>query len=128
MFGDVIKKLERSKELLLQSSSLAHFQEAQESRLLFSKEFEAQLERTKKDRKLTVIDWLSPISCLGDHEELHRKRDEFPLTTRWIFQEPSLQCWIRPDKTTKQMFWVHGIPGAGKRNMSNLRAFRTEIS
>ena len=116
MFGDVIKKLERSKELLLQSTSLAHFQEAQKNRLLLSKELEEKSERMKKDRKLTVIYWLSPISCLGDHEELHRKRQDFPLTARWIFQEPSMRRWIRPDETTNQVFWVHGIPGAGKEN------------
>lgn len=113
MFADVIKKLERSKELLLQSTSLAHFQEAQKNRLLLSKELEEQSERMKKGRKLTVIEWLSPTSCLGDHEELHRKRQEFPRTARWIIQEPSLRRWIQSNETTNQVFWVHGIPGAG---------------
>ena len=116
MFGDVVKKLERSKELLLQSTSLAHFQEAQNNRLLLSKELEEQSDRMKKNRKLTVVEWLSPIFCRDNHEELQRKRQEYPHTTRWITQEPSLRRWIRPDETTNQIFWVHGIPGAGKKN------------
>lgn len=43
MFEDAIKKLERSKELLLQSASIPHYHEAQEFRLLFAREFEAKL-------------------------------------------------------------------------------------
>ena len=113
MFGGVIKNLERSKELLLQSANVAHFQDAQESRLIFSREFEAQLERTKNDRILTVINWLAPISCDIDHEELQRKRDEFPNTTRWIFKEPLMSRWLQSHGTFDAMFWIYGIPGAG---------------
>ena len=113
MFGDVIKKLERSKLLLLQSANVEHFQEAQEARLIFSREIEALAERTKKDRMLTVIDWLSPTSCCGDHEELQEKRREFPNTTRWIFRESCMHDWLRFDQGAKPMFWLCGIPGAG---------------
>ena len=114
MFGDVIKKLERSKELLLQSANVAHFHEAQEARLLFSREIEVLEERAKKDRMLTVIDWLSPTSCFGDHEELRGKRREFPDTARWILREPSMRDWLRNDDDAKPIFWICGIPGAGK--------------
>lgn len=113
MFGDVIKKLERSKELLLDSASIAHYQEAQESRLLFAQEFETQLERTRQDRMLTVIDWLSPTSCEVDHEELQQKRKEFPDTTSWIFRQDSLRRWLQSDGVSSTMFWICGIPGAG---------------
>ena len=115
MFGDVIKKLERSKELLLQSAGIAHFQEAQEGRLLFTREFEAQLERTKQDRMLAVIDWLSPVSTYVDHEELQRNRSEFPHTTLWIFEESSMQTWLHTKGRSSPIFWICGIPGAGRR-------------
>lgn len=113
MFGDVIKKLERSKELLLQSANVAHYQEAQESRLLFAREFEAQVERTKKERMLTVIDWLSPTSCKVDHEELQEKVKEFPNTTLWIFRQDSTRRWLQLDGRSDPTFWICGIPGAG---------------
>lgn len=113
MFGDVVKKLERSKELLLHSADIAHYQEAQEFRLRFAREFEAQLEETRKKRMLTVIDWLSPTSCDVDHEELQQKRDEFPDTTRWIFTQKSMRHWLQPDGKSNPIFWICGIPGAG---------------
>lgn len=113
MFGDVIKKLERSKELLLHSADIAHYHATQEFRLRIAQEFEAQLERTRKDRMLTVIDWLSPTSCEVDHEELQRKRHEFPDTTRWIFNQDSMRRWLQPDERCNPMFWICGIPGAG---------------
>ena len=114
MFGDVIKKLERSKELLLQSANVAHFHEAQEARLLVSREIEALEERAKKDRMLTVVNWLSPTSCSGDHEELQGKRLEFPDTAQWILKEPCMRDWLRIDGDAKPMFWICGIPGAGR--------------
>ena len=114
MFGDVLKKLERSKELLLQSANIAHFHEAQEARQLFSMELEALSERTKEDRMLTVVDWLSPVSCSVDHEELQAKRHEFPQTTRWIFKQSTIREWLQTDDSTKCMLWICGIPGAGK--------------
>lgn len=113
MFGDVVKKLERSKELLLHSADIAHYQEAQEFRWRFAREFEAQLEETRKKRMLTVIDWLSPTSCDVDHEELQQKRDEFPDTTRWIFTQISMRRWMQPDGKFNPTFWIYGIPGAG---------------
>lgn len=120
MFGDVIKKLERSRELLLHSANIAHYQEAQAHykevqsfRLLFAQEFEAQLERTRNDRKLMVMNWLSSTSCDVDHEELQRKRNEFPDTARWIFKEDSMCRWLQPDGISNPMFWICGIPGAG---------------
>lgn len=114
MFGDVIKKLERSRELLLHSANIAHYQEAQEFRLLFAQKFEAQLEQTRKDQMLTVIDWLSPASCDVDHEELQQRRKEFPDTTHWIFKQNSMRCWLQPDGRANPMFWICGIPGAGR--------------
>ena len=114
-FGDVIKKLERSKELLLQSASIAHFQEAQEGRILFAREFEAQSERTKQDRMLAVIDWLSAASSDVDHEVLQKKRREVPLITRWIFEESSMRSWLHTKGSYSPIFLICGIPGAGRR-------------
>lgn len=114
MFGDVIKKLERSKELLLQSANIVHFQEAQDARLLFTREIENQAKKRNNDRTLAVIEWLSPASCNIDHEELQSMRREYPSTTRWIFKEPSLCRWFQTKMPATSTFWICGIPGAGK--------------
>ena len=92
MFGDVIKKLERSKELLLQSANIVHFREAQDARLLFTREFENQEKKRNNDRTLAVIEWLSPVSCNIDHEELQSMRREYPDTTVPAGYSKNLQC------------------------------------
>lgn len=113
MFGDVIKKLERSKELLLQSANIVHFQEAQNARLLFTREFENQEKKRNNDRMLAVVEWLSPASCNIDHEELQSMRREYPGTTRWIFKELSFCGWVQTERPAASVFWICGIPGAG---------------
>lgn len=127
MFGDVIKKLERSKELLLQSASIAHFQEAQESRLLFTQQFKAQTEHRQNDRKLAVINWLSPVSCSVEHEELQRKRQKFPTTTQWFLKEDSLRHWLQQSRGSDSTYWIFGIPGAGGASLPRQIAFSAYV-
>lgn len=117
----MIKNLERSKQLLIESTSVAHFQAAHLSRLRSIEESEAQTERTKQDRMFKVMDWLSPTSCYADHEELQRKRKEFPHTTRWIFEEPSMRLWLQSDENANSKLWICGIPGAGRKLFRDLQ-------
>lgn len=112
-FGDVAKNLERSKELLVQSASVSHFQEAQNARLLIIREFRAQREHERHEQKITTIDWLSSVSWNDQHEKIQEKRLHFPDTTLWIFNTASLCDWLRNDENCSPVFWLYGIPGAG---------------
>ncbi|KAA6406931.1 MAG: hypothetical protein FRX48_09229 [Lasallia pustulata] len=114
MFEDVLKNLERSKDLLYRSADIASFREAQDSRALFQQQFDAQEERERRDRKSTVLEWLSHESCERFHEELQEKRKGFPNTARWIFQETAYNEWLSGTRARDQPFWISGIPGAGK--------------
>ena len=113
LLGDVTKKLERSRDLLLQSANIAHFQEAQESRLTFTKEFEAQSEQRNGEQIRTVNEWLSPVFSHFDQEELREKRRGFPQTTRWLFDHVSMRTWMQGGEDHKPVFLISGIPGAG---------------
>ena len=114
MFGDVVEKLCRSKELLIQTASVSEFQDAQNARLLITKEFEAQRERDEKERRLSVVEWLSHVTCHSQHEELQERRRVFPSTTRWIYDTISTREWFRNDDESGLILYVYGIPGAGE--------------
>lgn len=119
LFDDVLRKLGRSKELLFHMASVVGFQEAQESRLLCTKEFEVQAKRDCKHRSLTVMEWLSPELCDLQHEEIQEKRLGFPNTTQWIYKTTAMLNWLRRDSTTNPILWLIGIPGAGKEPIAS---------
>ena len=114
MFGDVVEKLRRSKELLIQTASGSEFQQAQNARLLITREFEAQRERDGKEQRLSVIEWLSHVTCHSQHEELQERRRVFPNTTRWLFDTTATRQWFRKDDESGLILYVYGIPGAGE--------------
>jgi len=123
LFGDVLKNLERSRDLLLQSASIAHFQEAQEARIQFTQEFKTRVKREKQEQRLAVIEWLSAdqakrASC-EEHTELQRRRAEFPFTTQWLFNMGAMKGWLRKSDASSPIFWLSGIPGAGNANPSS---------
>ena len=113
MFGDVVGKLRRSKELLIQTASVSEFQEAQNARLLITREFEAQRDRDEKEQRLSVVEWLSHVTCHAQHEELQERRRVFPSTTRWIFDTTATREWFRNDDKSGLILYIYGIPGAG---------------
>jgi hypothetical protein len=113
----VLKNLERSRDLLIQSASIAHFQEAQEARIEFTKKFENQAKREKQEQRLAVIEWLSADQAkranTDEHVELQQRRATFPLTTQWLFNMGAMRGWLREHDASSTIFWLSGIPGAG---------------
>jgi hypothetical protein len=111
VFEDVLKNLDRSKELLLNSADIAHFQESQEARILFTKEFQVLVDGQRKQRRLEVMESLSTGPDFAIlHQELQEIRTGLPGTTRWIFAEPKMMNWLHGSECA---LWVCGIPGAG---------------
>ena len=114
MFGDILKKLDRSRDLILQSANVAHFQKSQEARILFTKEMELLLDEKQNQRRIAITDWLSsePSSAI-QQQELRKIRAMLPQTTRWIFSRPQMSDWLKRTDYTPCTFWLCGIPGAG---------------
>jgi hypothetical protein len=120
LFGDVLKNLERSKQLLLTLADISHFQEAQQHfhvtqkhRLEAQEEFNMNRQRAEKEKLFTVLDWLSPISQSNKHYEIQQHRRKFPLTTQWLFNDRSWLDFINCGAFKPEIFWLSGIPGAG---------------
>ena len=114
MFEDILKKLSRSRELLLQSAHIAHFQESQEARRDISRDFQILLEEQQHTRRLAVMDRLSIESTWKtQHREIRELRLKIPQTTRWIFKEPAMMNWLEGSESASRILWLRGIPGAG---------------
>ena len=114
LYGDVVKNLQRSKDLLIQTASIWHFQEAQDARVRTSQEFEAQKCSHDRQRRFFVIDWLSHVSCQEQHEELRHKRRLYPESTHWIFSTAQFIKWSSGSESSNPVLWIFGIPGAGR--------------
>lgn len=114
MYGDVVKNLARSKELLIQTASVQHFQDAQEARLRNFQRFDDQLYRDEQHRKSFVIDWLSHISCDDWHKQLCQDLSSFPKSTHWIFSQTQVSEWLLGSESCSPILWILGIPGAGR--------------
>jgi hypothetical protein len=103
---DVLENLDRSRKLLFSSANVAHFRTAAD-------DSEAQVEKEKMEQRKAVKQWLSAVSCADYHEELQRKRKQFPGTTQWVLDHPVIKQWLHGPEPVDQPLWLRGIPGAG---------------
>ena len=114
MFGDILKNLERSRSLLMEVASVAHFQDAQQARLFYTADYEERIEKDKKTRMRTVVEWLSADqSHTNQQKALQNIRRELPDSGTWIQKHSLFRDWLREDKGKSLVFWLTGIPGAG---------------
>src|SRR5947207_963966 len=116
MFDDIFSNLERSKDLFYSSASIAHYQAAQEARLQLAIMFKTQQETARAQKRAVVHAWLNPTEHHGWQEQLCDLRREYPQTAKWIFDEPCWNNWFNNEKKNGRIFWVSGIPGAGRRH------------
>ena len=86
MFGEVLKNLDRSKALLINAASVAHFEDAQQAfedaqqaRRLWVADYEERIKRDRKARMYAVVEWLSANkSHIDQQEALQKIRLELP--------------------------------------------------
>ena len=109
LYGDVVQNIERSSQLLVQTTNLAEIQEAQDERVKSNQQFEAQ----DAHRKSLVKDWLSYGPGLDRQQEIRKERCLYPNSTRWVFGTAQSYQWLMALEDTSPIFWLHGIPGAG---------------
>jgi hypothetical protein len=73
----------------------------------------------KPEKRLDLLDWLSPISIDKHHEDL-----KFDLVTAqdsgsWFLKSDQYLDWMDPTKPNR-VLWCPGLPGAGKTVMASL--------
>ena len=67
-------------------------------------------DRLRQDQRKEIFHWLSTIPCESHHREV-RKRI-LPGTGSWLLECPEYLQW--QNSSSSDIFWCHGIPGAGK--------------
>ena len=114
LFGDVVANLNRSRQLLLDAASVAHYTAANDARLRLSKQIETDKEVETQRRRQAVHDWLSAVNCENFQNDLRDIREEFIGTTDWIHNNQLFRRWMTGSTGEDRLFWLSGIPGAGK--------------
>ena len=127
LFGDVVGNLSRSKQLLLETADVAHYAAAHDARILLQKQYEAEAEAENHRRNHVVQDWVAAASCEDIHNSLRERRTDFPGTALWIHKHDTFARWIKDFFTEKQIFWLSGDPGAGKRFSTLINPSITQI-
>lgn len=104
----------RHRELIERKANLEQIQESRDARLQSQASF-AALEREQNLAKTrTVINWLSAADASLDQEAFASARQDIPDSGRWILGEPKIKDWLDPKDSSVPIFWLNGIPGAGK--------------
>ncbi len=100
--------------MLMDSASVAHFEDAQQARRFWVTDYEERRERDQKARMCAVVEWLSADkSHIAQQEALRKIRLELPQCGTWIYKLSPFKDWLREDKGKSPVFWLTGIPGAG---------------
>ena len=72
---------------------------------------------SKLDKKedLQVLEWITPVDYGRQHSDFLRRRQ--PGTGQWLLDSAEYQDWL---KTSEQILFCPGIPGAGKTILTSI--------
>lgn len=73
-------------------------------------------DKLDRDQRREILHWLSTVPCESQHQEAARK--VVKGTGRWLLDRPELLDWQM--SSTSAIFWLHGIPGAGKSKLTTI--------
>lgn len=73
-------------------------------------------DKLDRDQRKEVLHWLSTVPSELQHQEAARKIVKG--TGRWLLDRPELLDW--QVSSTSAIFWLHGIPGAGKSKLTTI--------
>jgi hypothetical protein len=94
-------------------------QEFRDSRLQSQASFAAIERYQNRTKTLAVINWLSAADASLDQEAFASTRHDIPDTSCWILNEPKVKDWLNPSECSVPVFWLNGIPGAGRFKFDN---------
>jgi len=110
----ILNDITRHRELIERKTNLLGIQESRDARLQSQASF-AALEREQNLAKtLAVVNWLFAADIALDHEDFADKRRYTPDSGRWALETRKLKDWFDPANASVPIFWLSGIPGAGK--------------
>jgi hypothetical protein len=110
----ILNDMTHHRELIERGASLEQIQESRDARLQFQASFDAVLREQNLAKKIAVINWLSAADAALDQESCTSARYDIHESGRWILREPKIKEWLDPADSSVPIFWLSGIPGAGK--------------
>lgn len=113
-FQNILDNLQRHKRLVETQASLAEFEAAQKARTETENNFSNIREVEKKRQLIAVTQWLAPANSNVDQEKFTGIRNLYPGTGHWLFDDDAFKTWYDPLSTAGLVFWLYGIPGAGR--------------
>jgi len=109
-----LNDLLRHRELIESTANLEQIQESRDARLKLQASFSALEREQGRVQTLAVVNWLSAAESSLDQETFAETRLLIPTTGRWILEEEKIKAWLDPKDSSVPVFWLSGIPGAGK--------------
>ncbi len=73
-------------------------------------------DRLHQDQRREVLHWLSTIPCESQHQEAYKR--VLRGTGSWLLEHQEFLKWQK--SSSSEIFWCHGIPGAGKSAMTSI--------
>ena len=67
----------------------------------------------RKEKWVSVLNWLSSTDVKLDQEIYMTVRDEVPDSGLWILHNEKIKTWANLDSSLIPCLWLNGIPGAG---------------
>ncbi|KAF2138225.1 uncharacterized protein K452DRAFT_90147 [Aplosporella prunicola CBS 121167] len=114
----IIENIEKHRNLMDSEVTLANIMEADAARLDAYRRYEQNQEFQQRQDFNTAKTSLSP--ALYDHELERIKRECSVQSGNWLETLEQFRSWLDPSKSTTRLFWLQGIPGAGKTFLTSL--------
>lgn len=116
-FNSILQQLRHHGALLSNQTALLHMQQYQDDRRIILGQLEKQ-EKFEHDAKFDkCLERICGAKVLKDQEYLRSVRDEHPGSADWILRCEKVASWKEIDCPPFSIFWLNGIPGAGKSEL-----------
>lgn len=113
-FQGILENLRRHRDLLESQAGLVHYEASQAARLAAENSIRAIEEALFMQQRTSVQDWLCSANVSNDQERFTDVRSYSVNYGHWLLKRRQVSSWMDPASNAIPLFWLHGIPGAGK--------------
>ncbi|KAI9685458.1 MAG: hypothetical protein M1822_004589 [Bathelium mastoideum] len=118
-FGILLTQLKRHQHLIETQTQLSHFETSWAARESIETILKISEQSQLASQLQFVQGWLAAADTDGDHRKNLEVRVDFG-SGEWMLQEHKYLAWADPDFCQNPLFWVNGIPGAGKTVLASV--------
>jgi hypothetical protein len=112
-FKAILDSLRGHRSLLESHTNLVKLEEILNSRVEQQIRFKYLQEKEIQRQTAFVYQWLDTANYKADHENILKKREEFPTTCKWLLTNDKFSAWFGMELQSSPYLWLSGIPGAG---------------